>query len=627
MEKKKNYKIWAGICFGLILVGLMVFLFSGENYEVLKEIFKGGQTKEEVREAIGKLGSRSYFVVLVLSMLQVVFTFVPAEPLHVISGISFGLWQGMAICFVGILIGNTIIFVLNKLFGAKLKNYFETNVDFDFNKASSSSKIALIVIILYVLPAIPYGIICFFAASMGMKYWKYILITGVGTIPSLVLDVGLGDITMSTSWAVSIGVFVAIIILLILMVKFKDKLFKMLNNYINKHQKSSVNGFNPFLYNVVAPILFKVMGKKIKMELKNSVGELEKPSIVLVNHGSFFDFLYAGKLIKKDKPHFIVARMYFYEKYLNRVLKGVGTIPKSMFSADMENIKQCLEVINRGEVLAFMPEARLSTVGVFEDIQDSTYKFIQKLGVNVYAVKINGSYLAKPKWGDKIRKGAKVEAELIKVLDKKEVKDLTEEELKNKIEKSINYNEWEWLEKHPEISYPHKTIAEGLENILAICPKCGAKYSLKTHLNKISCEHCDLDVCVDERYALSGVEFKNIAQWYNWQVEEVKKEINQNPDFKLESEVELRHLALKKGATRFAGKGKCVLTKEGLTYTGTRDNENITKVFEAKNIYRLLFGAGEDFEIYEGKELFYFVPTEKRSCVMWYIVSGIVMGR
>ena len=41
-------------------------------------------------------------------------------------------------------------------------------------------------------------------------------------------------------------------------------------------------------------------------------------------------------------------------------------------------------------------------------------------------------------------------------------------------------------------------------------------------------------------------------------------------------------------------------------------------------IYRLLFGAGEDFEIYEGKELWYFVPEEKRSAVAWYIVSGIL---
>ena len=43
-----------------------------------------------------------------------------------------------------------------------------------------------------------------------------------------------------------------------------------------------------------------------------------------------------------------------------------------------------------------------------------------------------------------------------------------------------------------------------------------------------------------------------------------------------------------------------------------------------KNIFRLLFGAGEDFEIYEGKEIYYFVPEEKRSCVTWYILSELL---
>ena len=48
------------------------------------------------------------------------------------------------------------------------------------------------------------------------------------------------------------------------------------------------------------------------------------------------------------------------------------------------------------------------------------------------------------------------------------------------------------------------------------------------------------------------------------------------------------------------------------------------KFFEMDCIYRILFGAGEDFEIYEGRELYYFVPEDVRSAVMWYIVSGLL---
>ena len=75
---------------------------------------------------------------------------------------------------------------------------------------------------------------------------------------------------------------------------------------------------------------------------------------------------------------------------------------------------------------------------------------------------------------------------------------------------------------------------------------------------------------------------------------------------------------------RVAGKGVCTLNRQGLTYKGTRDGEEVEKLFPLSGIYRILFGAGEDFEIYEGKEIFYFCPEELRSCVDYYIVSKLL---
>ena len=288
-------------------------------------------------------------------------------------------------------------------------------------------------------------------------------------------------------------------------------------------------------------------------------------------------------------------------------------------------MKNCLKVIKNKEILAMMPEGRLSTVGKFEEIQNATYKFIKKMNVPVYVIKIDGAYLAKPKWGDKIRKGSLVEVEINRILSSQDVQDLSEDRLKTKIETALDYNEWEWLEKHPEVKYKHKTIAEGLENILCVCPNCGEKYSLKTKNNNIFCEHCNLNVSVDNRYQLEGVKFKTITQWYEWQENVFRKEIKDNDQFFIESQVELRHFSIDgKGFTRYAGDGVCILNKNGLTYKGTEDGLEIERVFPLKNVYRILFGAGENFEVYDDKEIFYFVPTNKRSCVAWYILSKLL---
>lgn len=624
----KKYKIIALISFIAIFIGLLFFLFSGENFQVLKEIFNTSSSKADIQEAIGKLGIRAYIVVFIISMLQVILTFVPAEPLHVVAGISFGLWKGMAVCLAGILVGNTIIFVLYKIFGKKLTDYFATNVDFDFESAKKSNKLALIVIILYCLPAIPYGIICFFAASMGIKYPKYILITGIGSIPSLVLDVGLGHITMATSWIISIIVFVVIIVLLILMYKFKSQIFAKVNSFIRKSKEKAQNkvgNYNPFIYWCMGSGVYTFIKSKVKVKLKNNVGKLEKPCIVLCNHGSFYDFVYSGKLLRKEKPHFIVARMYFHNKWLKKILNGTGAFPKSMFTVDVENSKNCMKVIKDNGVLAMMPEARLSTAGCFEGIQDTTYKFIQKMNVAVYVIKINGSYLARPKWAKSIRKGAKVEAQLDLLFNSGETSQLSLEEIKTKVDSSLMYNEWVWLGENEDIKYKVKDIAEGLENILAICPKCKSRHSLITNKNTITCENCQLEVKLDDRYQMSGCEFNNILEWYNYQKEIIKKEIVENKDFVLEDKVELWHLSKDcKKITRKAGEGICKLDRSGLKYIGSDDGVDIEKEFPIADIYRILFGAGEDFEIYDGQELYYFVPENKRSCVAWYIVSEIL---
>ena len=630
MEKKKTlkWKVWGSIFFVLVLVGLAFFLFSGDNFLVLQEMFKADADPDKIKYAISKLGIRAYIVIGILAMLQVLFTFIPAEPLHVVAGMSFGLWKGMLVCFIGILIGNTLIFLLNKLFGTKLKDYFATNVEFDFDAASTSNKLALIVIILYCLPAIPYGIICFFAASMGMRYSKYILITGVGSIPSLFLDVGLGHVTMSISWIISVSIFLVIIVLLIIMFKYKAKIFEKVNAYVRKtkeKEKNRVGKYNPFIYNVCGRALLWWMSKKIKIKTKNNVEKLERPSIILCNHGSFYDFVFLNKMLFKERIHFVAARLYFNHKIVEKLLSGTGAFPKSMFTNDITSVKNCLKVIKNGEILAMMPEARLSTVGNFEDVQPTTYSFLQKMNVTVYVLNINGSYLANPKWGNGLRKGAVVEAELTELFKAGELKDLTLDQIKEKVETAIDYNEWDWLKSRPEIHYKNKDLAEGIENVLAICPHCKAKYSLSTNKKVITCEKCGLSVTMDDRYQLSGVEFKNIAEWYDWQIKQIADEINADPNFRLESKVELRHLShCKEPFTRHAGHGVCTLSREGLRYVGTEDGKEIDKFFPIDNIYRLLFGAGEDFEIYEDQELYYFVPENKKSCVTWYVVSKIL---
>ena len=409
----------------------------------------------------------------------------------------------------------------------------------------------------------------------------------------------------------------------------RDRLLSKLNTYANKHRRANQNKVqtaNTFMLNFLyfcVRVYMVICGVKIKTV--NKIGKPSTPAIVLCNHGSFIDFIYATALMRKSKPHFIVARLYFYNKKLGWVLRKVGAFPKSMFAMDMENAKNCLTVLKNKELLAMMPEARLSTAGKFEDIQETTYSFVKKSGVDVYTIKICGDYLADPKWGRGFRRGSVVEAELDILYTAQQVQDMSLEELKQGIVQRLTYDEFQWLQQRPDIHYRSAHMAEGLENILSVCPICNKKYTLTTKKDKVFCEHCGYLTSLNDRYGFDeGFRFANLSQWYDWQMALLKEEVAANKEYTLSSKVELRLPGNGKGLTRHGGYGVCTLNREGLTYSGTKDGETVELHFSIQRIYRLLFGAGENFEIYDGAQILYFVPSEKRSAVEWYMTSMIL---
>ena len=164
------------------------------------------------------------------------------------------------------------------------------------------------------------------------------------------------------------------------------------------------------------------------------------------------------------------------------------------------------------------------------------------------------------------------------------------------------------------------------DNFWDRCPKCGAIHSIKTKNRTVYCEKCDLSLTMDDRYMFNENEyFESFAKWYEWQYEEIVRAIQEDKNYQLTANVELKSPSLD-GETllRTSGQGVCTLNSDGLTYRGTKDGCDFEIQFPLSKVYRLLFGAGEDFEVYYGNEIYYFIPEEKRSCVEWYMTSRIL---
>lgn len=630
MKRKKvsKTKIIVAVVGVLLLAGILAFLLVGENFEIFKQFFRKGITQEEIRAIAQQFGWRGIVSVGLLSMLQVVLMFLPAEPVQVIAGVSYGLGYGLLICVAGVFVGNTVIYVCFKVFGKSMGEYYSKKIDIDWSSAKTKRGISLIVLILYILPAIPYGMICFLAASMGLKYPRYILLTVLGATPSVLIGVALGHIAITSSFIWAAVIFAVLLAVIIVIMVKKDKLIAKLNAYIKKRNTpytsdTEVRKTNKFLYSLFTFVCNVYLFFKFKIKFKKTVKKVESPSIILVNHGSFIDFLYSMKFLRKYYPHIVTSRMYFYHKFMGSMMKKGGIIPKSMFTADIESAKNCMRVLKNKEILLMMPEARLSTVGRYEGIQDVTLKFLHKSAVNIYVLKLHGDYFAMPKWGDGARRGARVECELSQLYSAEEVANIDFDSFKKSVDTAMCYDEYEWLAQRPKLKYKKKTLAKGLEGVLYKCPVCGSECTGETSGRKIRCTACGAEAELDMRYNFVGSKpFADLRGWYDWQYAELEKEVAADENYVLESKVKLKHSSKDgKKCLRDAGEGVCRLDRSGLTYKGTDDGQDVEVHFNGNQVYRLLFGVNEDFELYLGKEIYYFVPEDRRSCVKWYLCS------
>lgn len=627
-KKVSKTKIIVAIVGVLLLAGILAFLLSGDNISLFKEFFRKGITQEEIREIAQNFGWRGIVSIGLLSMLQVILMFLPAEPVQVVAGVSYGLGYGLLICLAGVVVGNTIIYVAYKIFGTRMSEYYSRKIDVDWSSAKTVWGLSFVVLLLYILPAIPYGMICFFAASTNLKYPRYIILTVLGSAPSILIGVALGHLAITASIVWAAVVFAVLVVIIIIIFIKKDKLTAKINQFIKNRNTpytsdTEVRTPNKFLYSLFVFVCNVYLFFKFKVKYKNTVKKIEKSSIVLVNHGAFIDFMYSMKLLRKYYPHVITSRMYFYHKFMGSMMKKGGIIPKSMFAADFESAKNCMRVIKNGEMLLMMPEARLSTVGRYEGIQDVTAKFVHKSGVNVYVLKIHGDYFAMPKWGDGARRRARVECTLSQLYSAEQLAQTDYDTFKQSLDEAMYYDEYEWLKERPELKYKKKTLAKGLEGVLYKCPECGSECTGETFGRKIRCTACGAEAELDMRYSfVGGKPFADIRGWYDWQYAELEKVIAADENYALESKVKLKHSSKDgKKCLRDAGEGVCRLDRSGLTYKGTDDGEEVEVHFNGNQVYRLLFGVNEDFEIYLGKEIYYFVPEDTRECVKWYLCS------
>ncbi|MCF7926884.1 MAG: 1-acyl-sn-glycerol-3-phosphate acyltransferase [Candidatus Izimaplasma sp.] len=262
-------------------------------------------------------------------------------------------------------------------------------------------------------------------------------------------------------------------------------------------------------------MLFDVKTKKIYK--KPFTKYRKKPYVLLANHSFLFDVIHVPLGLKK-LPFIIASHNLYSQQPTKFLLKYIAhTIPKTKGKGDIRAAKELIGAVKRGYPIVIFPEGDTTYTGETRYIEESTYKLIKKLKIDVVACNVKGGYLSRPRWAKTKRRNKKAKLTYEIIMTKEELKDLSLEEISSKVKRGLYNNDYDY-QRDVMIPHPSKDITNGLTDLLYICPHCNGVNTLETNKEKIRCTKCDKEGHMDEYGFIHGFKFDNLVDWDAYQI-------------------------------------------------------------------------------------------------------------
>ncbi|MCQ2086974.1 MAG: 1-acyl-sn-glycerol-3-phosphate acyltransferase [Bacilli bacterium] len=307
------------------------------------------------------------------------------------------------------------------------------------------------------------------------------------------------------------------------------------------------------------------------------------PCFIVWNHLSRRDYLFIKKVFGWKKFNMVAGASEFYRKKFYGLFSACKIIPKKNFTNDPVGIRAINKVIKSGGCISFSPEGMSSIYGHNQPVVPGTGRFLQFYRIPVYFMKLEGAYLTSHKTDIKDRPG-KVHVTVSKLFTSEDLKSMTPEQIEDKLNLTFKHDDYEW-NKTARVKYKIKNrAAYNLETICYKCPKCGKDLVMVGEGNKLYCKECGNGVEIDEYYDFHYLHEGDVAPvspsaWFDWQREQVIKEIRADENYSFTCDVEIGEMPKykpikdKNSLSLPCGKGKITIDHKGMHFEGERHGE------------------------------------------------------
>lgn len=162
----------------VLITALLTLLVSG---------WLGSFSREGFRDYIRSFDPWGWLVLLGIQFLQVFIALIPGELTETAAGYAFGPWLGTGICYVGVGLASTLIFVLTRRYGVRLVELFTSREKInELRFLNSERKRNTLIFLLYFIPGTPKDLLTYFAGLTDIPLRTFLILSMVARIPSVV---------------------------------------------------------------------------------------------------------------------------------------------------------------------------------------------------------------------------------------------------------------------------------------------------------------------------------------------------------------------------------------------------------------------------------------------------------
>lgn len=244
--------------------------------------------------------------------------------------------------------------------------------------------------------------------------------------------------------------------------------------------------------------------------------ELPGSYIVLANHSCGADQFFVAFGFPKRQMYFLASEHAFRNPLLGFIMRVLtGPISRTKGGADASAVLSLLRWLRAGVPICFFPEGHRNWSGRTDALHPTTAKLLRTAGVPVLIYRIEGGYLSDPRWAHTLRRG-KLHGRVVRIYQPEELKRMTPLEIDQAVGRDLQVDV-ERMQAESPIPYRGRRLAEGLEDALFLCPRCGKLDTLRSRNDRVFCT-CGLEAVYNELGLFNeGAPFPSVAQWDDWQ--------------------------------------------------------------------------------------------------------------